>query len=131
MSTMDRTPLHGTPSTDRLLGTFDNRLGAVYQAMHSFWLARAHAHNGRAVENRRDAYSAILFNSGAARLFTDDFQSTPDELLTPFLYYHPAGGTNFNAALEATQQVVDEFWSAERLSLILSLRENSDAYVQS
>ena len=115
MSLGDRTPLLNQPSADRIVRIANNRLGSVYQAMHSFWSARTQAlDRSGAANNRRDAYSAILFSSTAVKLFSNDFQSTPDILLSKFLGCRASGGTNFDAALRVTQQVMDENWSTER-----------------
>jgi hypothetical protein len=115
MSYRDRQPLANYPSTARIARKQNNRLGAVYQAMHSFWTARAQALNrSAAADDRRDAYSAILFKSNAMQVFANDFHSTPDELLSQFLDYLPQNGTNFNEALNLTQSVMKVNWSTER-----------------
>ena len=115
MSGGDRKPLPDHPSTARIIRTANNRLGAVYQAMFSFWTARAQALDRSAGNNRRDAYSAILFESTPIKVFSNDFTSTPDQLLNRFLTYYSTGGTNFDSALRTTQQIMDECWSTERL----------------
>lgn len=115
MSGTDRQPLPGTPATARILRSANNRLGAVYGAMYSFWTARAQAlDRSVAADNRRDSYSAILFESTAMTVFQNDFRSTPDALLTRFLNYYSTGGTNFDAALRMTQSIMDQNWSTER-----------------
>jgi hypothetical protein len=116
MSWDDRRPLADAPMTNRILRSANNRLGAVYSALYSFWSARHAAVTvGRqAVGARRDAYSVILFNSTTTPVLTNDLTSTPDQLLYALLGYRADGNTNFSEALRAGRDVVERNWSAER-----------------
>ena len=118
MSIDDRLPLADTPSTDRIRERADNRLGAVYSALYSFWSARHAAVSSGQVEEttgaRRDAYSVIMFNSLTRKVVTNDFTSSPDELLDVVLSTAAEGGTNFAAALRAGQAVMEENWDIDR-----------------
>jgi hypothetical protein len=118
MSSCDRGPLADAPMTNRIRQTANNRLGAVYSALHGFWSARHAAVTvGRqsGVGARRDAYSALLFDSTTRSILTNDFTSTPDQLLDAMLAYRAGGGTNFSAALRAGGAVMEQNWSTERL----------------
>ena len=118
MSSCDRGPLADAPMTNRIRKTANNRLGAVYSALYGFWSARhAAVTAGRqsSVGARRDAYSVILFESKARSILTNDFASTPDQLLDAMLAYRTGGGTNFSEALRAGGAVMKANWSTERL----------------
>jgi hypothetical protein len=126
----------------------NNRLGAVYSALYSFWSARhatiaagqqlgsrrgfdsvysalysalwstsstAATADQQGGGGRRDAYSVILFNNSSKTVLTNDFTSTPDQLLDVLLNEHAGGGTNFTMALDAGRSVMLQHWSAERL----------------
>jgi hypothetical protein len=118
MSSEDRRPLQGTPTTQRISARADNRLGAVYSALHAFWSAR-HAAVAQAGANgqvavRRDAYSVLLFDHDVTTIVANDFQRSPDDLLNTALQYEARGGTNYTLALQNTQAVMERNWSSER-----------------
>ena len=125
MSSDDRLPLADAPSTDRIRERANNRLGAVYSALYSFWLARHAAISSSQVEEttgaRRDAYSVIMFNSKTRKVVTNDFTSSPDELLDVVLNTEAEGGTNFAAAIRAGQAVMEENWETDRSANLTSL----------
>jgi len=116
MSRKDRRPLADAPMANRIRRSADNRLGAVYSALYSFWSSRqvAVTANRQAVGARRDAYSVILFNEEATQVLTNDFTSTPDQLLGAVLSQKASWGTNFKAALQASRNVMEHNWSTER-----------------
>ena len=116
MAGRDRRPLADAPVTDLIRQHVNNRLGAVYSALYSFWSARnATVTAGQqAAGARRDEYSVILFNEGTKAVLVNDFTSTPEELLGFVLDEKPSGGTNFTAALEAAGAVMEQNWSPER-----------------
>ena len=116
MSSTDRGPLADAPMTNRILRFSNNRLGAVYSALYGFWSARhAAVTAGRqAVAARRDAYSVVLFNSATTSILTNDFTSTPDQLLNAMLNHRAGGGTNFAGALRTGGVVMEQNWSTER-----------------
>ena len=128
MSSFDRRPLADAPSTERIRQRADNRLGAVYSALYSFWSARHTAVSSGQVEEttgvRRDAYSVIMFNSKTRKVVTNDFTSSPDELLDVVLNTEAEGGTDFAEALRAGQAVMEENWDTDR-SANLSLLSSS------
>ena len=145
---MDRVPLANGPAAEMIRLRANNRLGAVYSALYSFWTARhatiaarqqsgsrrgydsvysaiysalwstsstAAAADQQAGGGRRDAYSVILFNDSSKTVLTNDFTSTPDQLLDVLLHETASGGTNFAMALNAGRTVMLQRWSAERL----------------
>jgi hypothetical protein len=117
MSSSDRQPLNNAPQTNRIRQRCNNRLGAVYSALYSFWSAR-HAATTTATRQtvgaRRDAYSIILFNEATTRVLANDFSSSPDDLLNAVLNSWAGGGTNFSQALREGQAVMEQHWSTER-----------------
>jgi hypothetical protein len=116
MAGTDHRPLADAPVTDLIRQHADNRLGAVYSALYSFWSARSAAVTAgqRAAGARRDAYSVILFNKSIKNILVNDFTSTPEELLGFVLAEGPSYGTNFTAALEAAGTVMEQNWNPER-----------------
>jgi hypothetical protein len=116
MSSTDRRPLPDTPVTIQIERVANNRLGAVYSALHGFWSARhtAITANRQGVGARRDAYSVILFDVTTTQVLTNDFTSSPDDLLGAVLRYRAGGGTNFANALRTGQAVMEQSWSTER-----------------
>ena len=121
MRGQDRKPLANSAGANRITPTANNRLGSVFSALYSFWLARQAAidRNAQIGGVRRDAYSLIFFSGESSICIENDFASSPDELLTAALQYEPQVGTNFTRALERTQTIMDSHWSTERYGLIL------------
>jgi hypothetical protein len=119
MSQPDRKPLANAAGTDRITPTANDRLGSVFSALYSFWLARQDAidRNTQLGAARKDAYSLIFFNHGPSTCLENDFASSPDELLTAALRYKADGGTNFTGALERAQNVMNSHWNTERYVL--------------
>ena len=112
MSWDDRCPLADAPMTDLITRFANNRLGAVYSALHGFWSSR---HAAVTAGARRDAYSVILFNSASIPILINDFTSTPDQLLGAVLGHQAGGGRDFSEALRAGRTVMEQNWSSERL----------------
>ncbi|KAH8830110.1 hypothetical protein DL96DRAFT_1668099 [Flagelloscypha sp. PMI_526] len=125
MADRDRRPLQGTPVTAEITRVADNRLGAVYSSLFAFWSSRSAAINasGAPAQARRDAYSVVFFDSGVSRSITNDFTSTPEELLQSLLQYTPRGWTNYNLAIQETTRVVRENWSTERSPVVVFLSD--------
>ena len=120
MSYTDRCPLANAPMTNRIRQSSNNRLGAVYSALYSFWSAR-HAAVTAAGSTRRDAYSVILFDHTITSILTNDFTSTPDQLLDAVLVHRAGGGRNVSGALRAGSVIMELNWSTERLVFWSSL----------
>jgi hypothetical protein len=116
----DRRPLQGTPTTARIARVADNRLGAVYSALHAFWSSRASAQAAAGQAGlRRDAYSVILFDHQIVLPVQNDFRSDADTLLTTLLQYGANGGTDYDQALQYTQVIMENNWSTDRYALYL------------
>jgi len=116
MSYTDRQPLANAPATNRIVLCSNNRLGAVYSALHSFWSARhaAVSVGPQTTQTRRDAYSVIFFDNTISTIVTNDFTSSPDQLLDAALPYSAGGGTNFTMALQSAQTVMEQYFNPER-----------------
>ncbi|KIP12766.1 hypothetical protein PHLGIDRAFT_113364 [Phlebiopsis gigantea 11061_1 CR5-6] len=112
MGLQDRQPLRNTPVTGRIAVRHNDRLGAVYSSLYAFWTAR-HGALGSAA-NRRDSYSVILFDHDLDTPVTNDFQSTPDQLLNLVLQHESRGGTDYTMALAAARSCMENNWSTER-----------------
>jgi hypothetical protein len=117
MNRNDRRPLADTPVTRRIALQSNNRLGAVYSSLYSFWTARHAAITVRGrqtTQSRRDAYSVILFDKTVSLGITNDFTSSPDQLLDAVLPYGRGRGTDFTQALFSAQMVMEQYFSTER-----------------
>jgi hypothetical protein len=117
MSLADRQPLPNSAGIDRITRKANNRIGAVFSALYSFWIARQAAvdHNSPVAGGRRDAYSLIFFNhEPSTSSIENDFTSSPDELLAATLEFGIAGGTDFTSALDRTRELMTSHWSTER-----------------
>jgi len=117
MRNTDHRPLADAPAADLIQRHTNNRLGAVYSALHSFWSARhTTITTGRqGAGARRDAYSVVLFCKRTTNVLVNDFTRTPDQLLDTVLAEQPRWGTDFSEALRAAQAIMEENWSTERL----------------
>jgi len=113
----DRRPLAGTPVTKQIAARHDNRLGAVYSSLYSFWMSRLSAVTSGQTQTaaRRDSYSVILFDHTVINCLNNDFTSSPDQLLAKVMQYDADGGTNYNLAVRATEKIMRQHWSTERL----------------
>lgn len=111
MGGRDRKPLPLTPVTNVISAKRQNRLGAVYSSLWTFWSAR---HNILAHASRTDAYSVIAFDHEAEVVLENDFKSSPDILLSSVMKYDTGGGTNYAMALEVANDVMARHWSSDR-----------------
>ena len=116
MCQQDRQPLPNLAGIHRIVPTANDRLGVVFSALYSFWIARQAAmeRNSATGGGRRDAYSLVFFNREPSTSIENDFTSSPDELLTAALRFGADGGTDFSRALARAQNVMISNWSAER-----------------
>ena len=117
MGHRDLRPLPNTPATPTIRQYNDNRLGAVYSSLHGFWTSRhatANAIGQNAAIARRDAYSIILFDNSTSTCISNDFTSSPDDLLNGIVSHRTGGGTNYTGALTAAQSLMIQHWSNER-----------------
>ncbi|PCH41519.1 hypothetical protein WOLCODRAFT_163166 [Wolfiporia cocos MD-104 SS10] len=126
MAGTDRRPLSDRPSTRLLTRQHNNRLGAVYSSLDAFWIARHTAVNaggqaGAAI--RRDAYTVLLFDHDVTECLANDFTSTPDQLLNAVKRYSTGGGTNFTAAIQSCQALMERHWSTDRNPVVIFLSD--------
>ncbi|KIK48596.1 hypothetical protein CY34DRAFT_798112 [Suillus luteus UH-Slu-Lm8-n1] len=122
MSLTDRQPLRNTPASDRIIQRSNNRFGAVLSSLYGFWSARAAAVAGRQ-SARRDSYSIILFDRSVVDAVVNDFSSSPDQLLDVVLRHNTSVGTNFTAAIQRAQLVMEQHWSTERTPVVIFLSD--------
>ncbi|OCH90958.1 hypothetical protein OBBRIDRAFT_792770 [Obba rivulosa] len=136
MTATDRRPLRDRPNSNLIRRGHDNRLGAVYSSLHAFWSARhaAVTTGGSGGGLRRDAYTVLLFDHTVSSCLVHDFSSTPDQLLAAVLRYPSGGGTDFTAAIQNVQLLMEQHWSTERSPVIIFLSDGecsiADATVQ-
>ncbi|KAF8262185.1 hypothetical protein EI94DRAFT_720781, partial [Lactarius quietus] len=125
MSSPDRGPLIDSPTRNLIIPTANNRLGAIYSALSSFWSARHAAVTAgqHIVGARRDAYSIVLFNEKATNILANDFTSSPDRLLNLMLPYQASGTTSFSEALLVGKEAMTEHWSTERTPVMIFLSD--------
>ncbi|KAK0189051.1 hypothetical protein F5146DRAFT_693680 [Armillaria mellea] len=126
MASTDRRPLQNTPVTTNIQRASNNRLGAVYSALHAFWMSRqaaVAANRQTRVANRRDSYSVVLFDHELVRGVTNDFTSSPEDLLNGLLQHQARGGTNYDLALIDARNVMTANWSPERIPVVIFLSD--------
>ncbi|KAJ7430289.1 hypothetical protein FB451DRAFT_1500209, partial [Mycena latifolia] len=128
MGGTDRGPLRNAPGTALISRSSNNRLGAVYSALHGFWMSRntALTSGGRgsaAVPARRDAYSVVLFDDTVSVCIANDFTNTPDELLNKLLAYQSGSGTDFTLAIKTAENLMRQYWSTERTPVVIFLSD--------
>ena len=117
MSWTDQPPLPNAPGANRIIPKTNNRLGAVFSSLCSFWIAHQATFDRNAQpgdRSRKDAYSLILFDSEPTTCIENDFTSSPEELLTTILDHGAGGGTDFTRALKKAHEVMISYWSDER-----------------
>lgn len=120
MGGKDLRPLLNAPSTAIITQYNNNRLGAVYSSLYGFWTSRQAAVNPigqNAAGARRDAYSVILFENSATTCISNDFTSSPDNLLDVIVPHRAGRGTNYTGALTAAQSLMIQHWSNERYAI--------------
>ena len=116
MSQQDIRPPPDSAGIERINRTANNRLGAVFSSLFSFWIDRQAAANRTSLMGgvRKDAYSLIFFNHEPSTPIENDFTSSPDELLTAALKFSAHGQANYSSALNRAQRVMTSHWNAER-----------------
>jgi hypothetical protein len=112
MGMRDRRPLPGTPATARLVASNDNRLGAVFSSIYSFWTARQATFTNTPAG--RDAYTVILFDENVTPTIVNDSSSTLDALLGKLLPHRPEWRTNFQSCLDSARDRMRQNWNDQR-----------------
>ncbi|KAH9021917.1 hypothetical protein EDB84DRAFT_1274768 [Lactarius hengduanensis] len=116
MSWTDQKPLLNAPGSNLIGSRANNRLGAVFSSLYSFWIARQATFDRVGQSGggfRKDAYSLILFDSAPTTCFENDFTSSPEDLLNEVVKYEAGGGTDFISALMRTQDIMTSHWSSD------------------
>ena len=114
----DRRPLDNSPVSERIRARMDNRLGAVYSAMYSFWSARQ-ATSGL----QRDANTVILHAEDTQYVCENDSTRSPSELLDLLLPNSPKGGNSFDKALKAADTAISKWWDDAHPPVIIFLSD--------
>ena len=115
----DRKPLEGSAVCGKIRTRgMNNRLGAVYASLHSFWTARQAAFGIQS-----DANTIILHAEGTQSVCENDTTSSPNELLDLLLPNAPKGGNSFNKALKAADAVITRCWDDTRPPVIIFLSD--------
>jgi len=96
----------------------NNRLGAVYSALYSFWSARQ-----AAVGLQPDANTVILHAEGTQSVCENDSTRSPSELLDLLLPNGPKGGNSFDKALKAADTAISKWWDDARPPVIVFLSD--------
>ena len=112
MASIDQRPMADTPVTAQIVQRHDNRLGAVYHALHSFWTARNAAF--RDLVQRPDSYSLLLFDQDVYNVVSNDEDSTPEQLLQILLEYNAGWGTEYRGALNQARALIETHWDGHR-----------------
>ncbi|KAG8701388.1 hypothetical protein FRC11_012209 [Ceratobasidium sp. 423] len=122
----DKHPVPDLPITDRLIQECNNRYGAVVSALYCFWTSQAKIASRSLLSARKDAYSLVTFDDYTQVKTQNDFKSTAEQLVDFLLPQQSNGwfgGTNFDKALKAAQEVIEQNWSNERAPVIVFLSD--------
>ena len=127
MSKDDRQPLEGSAVWAKIRARgMNNRLGAVYAALHNFWTARQAGFGFQ-----RDANTVILHAEGTQSVCENDTTRSPDELLDLLLPNAPKGGNSFNKALKAADAAISNWWDDTRPPVIIFLSDGIASFTDS
>lgn len=119
MKNDDRQPLEGSAVCAKIRARgMNNRLGAVYAALHSFWTARQAGYG-----LQHDTNTVILHAEGTQSVCENDSTRSPDELLDLLLPNAPKGGNSFNKALKAADAAISKWWDDSRPPVIIFLSD--------
>ena len=118
MNKDDTKPLENSPVSGRIRTRMNNRLGAVYSALYSFWSARQ-----ATVGLQRDANTVILHAQGTQSVCENDSTRSPNELLDLLLRNAPHGGNCFDQALKAAETAISKWWDDARPPVVIFLSD--------
>jgi len=126
----DTKPLESSPVRGKIVARgMNNRLGAVYAALHHFWTARQ-----ATLDSERDAYTIILHAQKTQNVCENDMRRSPDALLGLLLPNAPHGGNSFDLALKAADAAISKGWNDMRPPVVIFLSDGiasvSDAVVR-
>ncbi|PKB98371.1 hypothetical protein RhiirA5_431468 [Rhizophagus irregularis] len=104
----DRKPIKNTPIYNRLKEKHNNRLGAVYNAVHSFLHTRLQSTSNLAAARVQDTVSIILFNDKVIVPYENQSLEDADAMLNNLLQYSACGGTDYGIAIANAGQLIDK-----------------------
>ncbi|CAE6353050.1 unnamed protein product [Rhizoctonia solani] len=127
MKCADQGPLESTPITSKLKSSCNNRYGAVMSALYTFWKSRETPGSASASRNtrlqREDAYSIVTFSETATCNLSNDFSSTPEQLIRTLLPQKASYGTNFESAMEGASVIIEQNWDPKRTPVVIFLSD--------
>jgi hypothetical protein len=118
MNKDDRKPLENSPVHGRIHARMNNRLGAVYSALYSFWSVRQ-----AAIGLQRDSNTVILHAQNTQCVCENDTTRSPSELLDLLLPNSPNGGNCFDKAFKAADTAISKWWNNTRPPVIIFLSD--------
>jgi hypothetical protein len=118
MNKGDKKPPENEPESVKIRARMNNRLGAVYSALYSFWSARQ-----AAIGHQPDANTVILHSENTQTVCENDSKRSPSELLDLLLRNGPHGGNCFDRALKAAGTAISEWWDDARPPVIIFLSD--------
>jgi len=120
MMSNDMRPLMNTPVEALLRNRHNNRLGAVYNAVHQFITVRKGAVQGGEC---LDTISLILFNHSSEVIFANSNLGSFDNYLAMMLQHEPDGGTNFRVALDDAGRLLQQHHDPSKTNVVLFLSD--------
>ncbi|CAG8493935.1 13962_t:CDS:10 [Dentiscutata erythropus] len=124
MNERDRRPLQNTPIYNTLTQTHNNRLGAVYNAVHSFLTTRFTTQNAlsttlNTVAASRDTISLVLFDHEVVVGIENEPLSNHNSFINTMLQYNARGGTDFNKAIQKAGFLIEKHFDPTKTSVVI------------
>ncbi|CAB4409761.1 unnamed protein product [Rhizophagus irregularis] len=123
MTQSDRKPIKNTPIYNRLKEKHNNRLGAVYNAVHSFLHTRLQSTSNLAAARVQDTVSIILFNNKVIVPYENQSLEDADAMLNNLLQYSACGGTDYDIAIANAGQLIDKCFDPKKANVIVFLSD--------
>ncbi|CUA74250.1 Sterol 3-beta-glucosyltransferase [Rhizoctonia solani] len=124
MKYADQRPIEKTPITSTLKSSCNNRYGAVISALYMFWKSRETANTGSSQNlARADAYSILTFSEEVTHHASNDFSSTPEQLIKSLLPQKASYGTNFESAIRGASAIIEKNWDTTRTPVVIFLSD--------
>ncbi|CAE6509851.1 unnamed protein product [Rhizoctonia solani] len=131
MRCTDQGPLQNTPITAALKSSCNNRYGAVMSALYTFWKSREAPSNVSPSQAtsppRADAYSIITFSETMTCRVSNDFSSTPEQLIRRLLPQKASLGTNFESAIKGAYAIIEQNWDSTRAPVVIFLSDGESS----
>ncbi|CAG8727313.1 5341_t:CDS:10, partial [Gigaspora margarita] len=124
MNDRDKKPLQNTPIYNTLIQTHNNRLGAVYNAVHSFLTTRFTSQNAQSttpntVATSRDTISLILFDHEVVVGIENEPLTNYNSFVNDMLQYSARGGTDFNKAIQKAGFLIDTHFDPTKTNVVI------------